>query len=64
MKDKLCQKDQQNLRYNLKEWVKKGSFDILMTFAIFTLVQLMDTLGNANPDISIVGYWIFYSYYE
>ena len=28
-----------------------------------TLVQLMDTLGNANNDISIVGYWVFDSNY-
>ena len=30
--------------------------DIMITF---TLVQLMDTLGNVNHDISILGYWIF-----
>ena len=26
--------------------------------------QLMDTLGNVNHDISILGYWIFDSNHE
>ena len=25
----------------------------------FTLVQLMDSLGNMNHAIGVVGYWIF-----
>ena len=29
-----------------------------------TLVQLMESLGNANHNISIVRYWIFDSNYE
>ena len=29
-----------------------------------TLVQLIDSLGNANNAISVVGYWIFDSNYE
>ena len=29
-----------------------------------TLVQLMDSLGNANHAISVVGNWIFDSKYE
>ena len=29
-----------------------------------TLVQLMDSLVNVNLDISVVGYWIFYSNYK
>ena len=28
------------------------------------LVQLMESLGNAYHDISIVGHWIFYSNYN
>ena len=31
---------------------------------IFTLVQLMDSLGNVNRAISIVGHWIFDSNYK
>ena len=29
-----------------------------------TLVQLMESLGNMNHAISVVGYWIFDSNYE
>ena len=29
-----------------------------------TLVQIMGSIGNANNDISVVGYWIFDSNYE
>ena len=29
-----------------------------------TLVQLVDSLGNMNNAISVVGYWIFDSNYE
>ena len=32
---------------------------ILISGEYVSLVQLMDPLGNANNDISIVGYWIF-----
>ena len=51
---------EQHLRYNLKKWKKKGDFDILNDISEnITLVQLMDTLGNLNHPINIVGYWIF-----
>ena len=57
MKDKLRHKGQQKLRYNLKKWVKKGTFYILNSISEnVTLVQLMDTLGNVNHATSIVGY--------
>ena len=29
-----------------------------------TLVEFMDSLGNLNHSISVVGYWIFESNYE
>ena len=42
-----------------------GSFDILTDISEHVaLVQLMDSLGNANHAISVVGYWIFCSKYE
>ena len=44
---------------------ENDDFDILNDISgdvIF--LQLMDSLGNANYDISIVGYWIFYSNYK
>ena len=45
--------------------VEKGTFDILNEISKnVTLVQLMDTLGNVNRGISIVGYWIFHSNYK
>ena len=31
---------------------------------MFTLVQLMNYLGNLNNAISVVGYWIFHSKYK
>ena len=44
---------------------KKGEYDILENIsANVTLVQLMDSLGNANHVISVVGSWIFDSNYE
>ena len=65
MKEKLCHKVEQYLRYNLKKWVKKGTFDILNEISEnVILVQLMDYLGNVNHAIIIVGYWIFNSNYK
>ena len=56
MKDKLHQIGEHNLRYNLNKWVKKSTFDIPNNMSEhFILVQLMDTLGNVNNSISIVG---------
>ena len=40
--------------------MKKGCFQYKNDISEnVTLEQLMDTLGNVNNDISIVGYWIF-----
>ena len=42
-----------------------GSYDILTDISEnFTLFQLMDSLGNVNHAIGVVGYWIFNSNYE
>ena len=42
-----------------------GSYDILTDISEHvTIVKLMDSLGNENNDISVVGYWIFESNYE
>ena len=49
----------------MKVWKKNDAFDILKNISEYVnLVQLMDSLGNVNHDISILGYWIFYSNYE
>ena len=59
MKNKLRHKGEHHLRYNMKKWRKKGAFDILNGISeIFTLVKLIDTLGNLNHAISILGYCI------
>ena len=42
-----------------------GSCGILIEISgPVTLLQLMDSLGNVNCDISVVGYWIFESNYK
>ena len=50
--------------YSLVKYKKRGFYDILKEISEhFTLVQLMDYLGNVNNAISVVGYWIFdYNY--
>ena len=49
----------------MKVWNKMDDFDILKNISEhFTLVQLMESLGNVNRDISILGYWIFDSNHE
>ena len=60
MKKKLRHIGEQHLRYNMREWKKKGVFDILNDISEkVTLVQLMDTIGDANHAIGILGYSIF-----
>ena len=51
-------KGEQNLRYNLTIWSDNDAFNILNEISEnVTLVQLMDSLGNVNHDIIIVGNW-------
>ena len=65
MKNRRKIKSQQNLRYNMRIWKKNDAFDILNDISeVVTLVQLMDSLGNVNRAISIVGVWIFDSNYD
>ena len=65
MKNRRKIKGEQNLRYNVKIWKKNDDFDILNDISEdVILVQLMESLGNVNHDISISGHWIFYSNYE
>ena len=65
MKNRRRIKVEQNLRYNLNIWKKNYAFDILNEISEdVTLVQLMDSLGNMNHAISIVGHWIFDSNYK
>ena len=51
--------------YSLVKYKQKTSNDILKDISeSVTLVQLMDSLGNVNRAISVVGYWIFDSNYK
>ena len=51
--------------YILSKYKKNGSYDVLTDISEHvTLVQLMDSLGNVNHAISVVGYWIFDSNYK
>ena len=53
------------MHYSLVKNKKKGSYGILTDISEnFTLVQLMDYLGNVNHAISVLGYWIFESNYK
>ena len=57
-------KAEQHLKYNMKVWHKNDTFDILKNISEYvTLVQLMNSRGNMNHAISIVGYCIFDSNY-
>ena len=41
------------------------AFDIINSISEYvSWVKLMESLGNVNHDISIVGYWIFESKYK
>ena len=49
-------KGEPKVHYSLKEYKKNGSYDIMTDISEnFTLVQLMDYLGNANHAIIVVG---------
>ena len=57
MTNRIHIKGEQHLIYNMKIWNKSDAFDILNNINEYvTLVQLMDSLGNVNHAISIVGY--------
>ena len=47
------------------KYKKMGEYAFLEDISVnVTLVQLMDSLGNVNHAISVVGSWIFDSNYE
>ena len=65
MKSRIKIKGEQTLQYNMTIRKKNNYFDILNDISEdVTLVQLMDSLGNVNHDISMVRYWIFDSNYN
>ena len=53
-------KGEARVHYKLEKYRKKGEYDILKNISEnVTLVQLMDSLGNVNHAISVVGSWTF-----
>ena len=47
--------------YNLKKYKQKGSFNNVNNISEHvTLVQLMNSLGNVNHAIRVLGSWILY----
>ena len=53
------------VHYNLIKYKKKGVYKFYEDISEnITLVQLIDSLGNVNHAISVLGYWIFDSNYE
>ena len=58
-------KGEARVHYKLIKYKKMGDYEILENIsANVTLIQLMDSLGNVNNAISVVGSWIFDSNYE
>ena len=65
LKNQKRVKGEHNLYYSMKMYKKMGSFNIFNNISEhLTLIKLMDSIGNANHAISVVGYWIFESNYE
>ena len=58
-------KGESRVHYQLIKYKKMVEYKILEDIsANVTLVQLMDSIGNVNLAISVVGSWIFDSNYE
>ena len=65
LKNEERMKGEPKVHYSLVKYKKKGYYDILKDISEhFTLVKLMDSLGNVNHAISVFGYWIFDSNYK
>ena len=60
LKNNKINEGEARVHYNLIKYKKKGPYKILEDISEnFTLVQLMDSLGHVNHDISVVVKWIF-----
>ena len=58
--NKKRNKGEARVNYKLMKYKKMGEYEILEDIsADVNLVQLMDSLGNMNHAISVVGSWIF-----
>ena len=60
LKNEKRTKGKPRVYYSLRKYKKVGSYDVLIDIREHvTLVQFMDSLGNVNYAISVVGYYIF-----
>ena len=60
MQNKKINKGETRVHYLLIKYKKMGEYEILVNIsANVTSVQLMDSLGSVNHDISVVVSWIF-----
>ena len=65
LKNEKTIKCEPKVHYILMKYKQTGSYNTLKDISKHvTLVQLMDSLGNVNHAISVVGYWIFDSNYN
>ena len=65
MQNKKRNKGETRVHYKLMKYKRMGKYKILEDISSnVTLVQVMDSLGNVNHAISVVGSWIFDSNYE
>ena len=65
LKKKKINVGEARVNYNLIKYKNIREYKSLENISEnVTLVQLMDSLGNVNHDISVVGNWIFDSNYE
>ena len=65
MLDQAREFGEQYIRYKLETWKKTGTFDIPNNISEYVaLVQLMDSLGNTNHAVRMVGKLIFDSNYK
>ena len=60
LKNKKINVGEARVKYNLIKYKKMHEYNFLEDISEnVTLVQLMDSLGNMNHAISVVGNWIF-----
>ena len=65
MLNRKINKGETRVHYKLMKYKKMSEYKILEDIsANVTLVQLIDSLGNFNHAISVVGSWIFDSNFE
>ena len=65
LKNEKIIKGKPKVNYGLMKYKQTGYYNNLKDISEnVTLFQLMDSLGNVNHAISVVGYWIFDSNYK